>query len=67
MEYTRKSIQRSPFIRPILTINVSDTLDQRRSLVEAGRVEHARTQYEVIRLACGECRLPDTLEQALDA
>ena len=53
--------------RAVQTIDVSDTLDQLRSLVEAGRIEQARRQYEVIRLACGECRLPDTLEQALDA
>lgn len=53
--------------RTVHTIDVGDTLDQLRSLVEAGRVEQARRQYEVIRLACGECRFPDTLEQALDA
>lgn len=46
--------------------NIQETLDQLQALLEGGELESASQGYAELRSACGECGLPDTLEQALE-
>lgn len=49
------------------TRNLQGTLAHLLELVDQGKTEQARREYEELLNACGECSLPDTLEQAMEA
>ena len=46
--------------------NLQSMLEHLQALIDRGETDQARQQYQEFRNACSECRLPETLAQALD-